>query len=256
MTWLRFEAAAFCFALQFLTRLPIPKTVTYTPERFAAAPRYYPAVGAVIGGFCAIVYVLCAELLPPAVPVLLSTGAGIMLTGAFHEDGLADTFDGIGGGLTREAALDIMKDSRIGTYGMLALAMTVATKCMCLIFLYGFGLLACLVGAHAVSRFSSIVVLATSTYQRSDGTAKPVSDGISIPSLLCGGVFAGAACLPLALHLTPQAVLAALAGTVFGHVGMRLFFERKIGGYTGDTLGAVQQISELGFYLGLLTWLS
>ncbi|MEM1037077.1 MAG: adenosylcobinamide-GDP ribazoletransferase [Pseudomonadota bacterium] len=248
------EAASFLLAVQFLTRVPIGRLNVYTPERMTAATRYYPLVGALVGGFCALMFVASDTALPTAVAVLLSIAAGLLLTGAFHEDGLADTFDGIGGGLTRERALEIMRDSRLGTYGTLALVTALAIKAAALISMPTVMIPAALITAHGLSRLSSIIVIATSRYVRDEGTGKPVAGGISFISLLVALV-TGAAIVAIWCLLYPSlAITWALGAMVIGHGLMRVFFEPKLGGYTGDTLGAIQQASEIGFYLGLLAW--
>ncbi|MEM9407812.1 MAG: adenosylcobinamide-GDP ribazoletransferase, partial [Acidobacteriota bacterium] len=128
MNWLRGELYTFLLAVQFLTRVPLPNWPIYTPERFGASVRHYPTVGLFIGAFSAGVLATASVLLPPLVAVLLSFAATIALTGAFHEDGLADMFDGVGGGNDRNAILEIMKDSRIGVYGACGLVSVLAIK--------------------------------------------------------------------------------------------------------------------------------
>ncbi|MEM7569123.1 MAG: adenosylcobinamide-GDP ribazoletransferase [Pseudomonadota bacterium] len=256
MTWLRFEIAACLFALQFLTRIPIPAAVTFSESRFAAAPRYYPLVGGLIGVLCAGVLWAAGTVLPWALAVILSIAAGALLTGAFHEDGLADTFDGIGGGVTKDKALLIMKDSRIGTYGGLALLLAIGAKAASLTSMPVTIAFLSLVAAHSLSRLSSLVVIATANYQRGEGTAKPVSDGISLAALAAGASFAAFCALPLVWTFGASPLGYGLCGLVTGHILMRAIVEPKIGGYTGDTLGGVQQLSELGFYCGIAAWLS
>ena len=246
--------AVFLLAVQFLTRVPVPASAGFTPERLTAATRYYPLVGALIGGVAALAYGLALMLWPPAVAVLISMAATIALTGAFHEDGLADTFDGIGGGLTRERALEIMKDSRIGTYGAVALILALALKAASLAHLPSGPAMAALVAAHGLSRFSSLVVIATSRYVREAGTGKP-TEGMEGRSLAIAAATALLCAAGLLWAAGPMAAMAGLAGLALGHLILRRVFERKLGGYTGDTLGAVQQASELGLYLGLLAWL-
>jgi len=252
---LKNEAAIFLLALQFLTRLPVPSGQIYSPERLAASIKYYPLVGAIVGALCAAVYWAADIVFPGAIPALLAIAAGLLITGAFHEDGLADTFDGVGGGVAREQSLIIMKDSRIGTYGAAALIMAFALKAGALAITPA--LLACsaLIVAHSLSRLSSVLVIATSRYVRDEGAAKPVANSASTQSLL---VAFGSGLLLLAIWLffwPASSLLCAGLGLCAGHVAMRLFFERKLGGYTGDTLGAVQQASEIGFYLGLAAWI-
>lgn len=252
---MRGEAVIFLLAVQFLTRLPVPVGSLYTPERMAASVRYYPAVGALIGGLYAAVFWTAALIFTPAIALALAIAAGLLITGAFHEDGLADTFDGIGGGQDRAQALEIMKDSRLGTYGTLALVTALALKFLSLDAMPDLWVAAALIGGHAASRFSSVVVIATSSYARPSGTAKPVAEGISGPGFVIA-LLTGFASLGLAAMVLPVTALAlGSGGLVLGHIAMRLLFERKLRGYTGDTLGAVQQVSEIGFYLGLLAWL-
>lgn len=246
------EAFVFLLAVQFMTRLPIPVARVYTPARFAASIRYYPAVGVLIGAMVAAIYFAALQVFAPLVAVLLSTVCGLLITGAFHEDGLADTFDGIGGGTTPEHALEIMKDSRIGVYGMLALSLVLATKVAAITMLTGNTAIIALVVAHGLSRLSSVVVISSSRYVRSEGTGKPTAEGAGAVGLAMA-LLTGLICVALLYFLvSPVASLCALAGLASGHILIRLFFERKLGGYTGDCLGATQQVSEVSVYLGLL----
>ncbi|MCG8442977.1 MAG: adenosylcobinamide-GDP ribazoletransferase [Caulobacterales bacterium] len=251
----RGEFAIFLLAVQFLTRLPVPREVGYSPERLAAAARYYPLVGLIVGGLSAGVFWAAHLALPALLAVLLATAAGLLATGAFHEDGLADTVDGVGGGASREAALAIMKDSRLGAYGAAALGLALAIKVAALAALAPAAVMLALIAAHGVSRLSSVLVIATSRYVRDHGTGKPVAGGISGAGLLVATVIGALGLLILAAGLSPLAALAGGGGALAGHLAMRCFFERKLGGYTGDALGAVQQASEIGLYLGVVAWL-
>lgn len=246
----RNEAAVFLLALQFLTRLPVPAR-GYTPARLAATPRWLPAVGALIGGLVALAWLAAAAVFPPVPAMLLATAFGLLLTGCFHEDGFADACDGLGGGATRAKALEIMRDSRLGTYGAAGLGMMLATRVATLMALPGALVPLALVAGHAASRASAVVVIATSAYVRDHGTGKPVATGLSRRSL----AFALVCGLAPLLFLPPLPALGGLAGLSLGHLAMRRTFERKLGGYTGDCLGAVQQVSEVGFTLGLLACL-
>ncbi|MEP1143240.1 MAG: adenosylcobinamide-GDP ribazoletransferase [Henriciella sp.] len=249
------EGASFLLAVQFLTRLPIGFGGLYTPRRMAASVRYYPLVGILIGCVSAAVF-FCADLVfPQVLAVFISMASSLLLTGAFHEDGLADTFDGIGGGLTRDKALEIMKDSRLGTYGTLALLAALALKAGALVALSPVMILFALIAGHGLSRLSSVVVISTSRYVRDHGTGKPVAERGSAITLIVASLTGGAIIAAWCFWQTPSAFAWGVAGMILGHVMMRLFFEPKLGGYTGDTLGAVQQSSEIGFYLGLVAWL-
>ncbi|MEO0400688.1 MAG: adenosylcobinamide-GDP ribazoletransferase [Pseudomonadota bacterium] len=248
------ETASFLLALQFLTRLPVRSDDLYTPARMAASVKYYGLIGVIIGALSATTYWIAAQALPQTISVMLAIAAGLLVTGAFHEDGLADTFDGIGGGLNREKALEIMKDSRIGVYGSSALIMALTLKAAALMALSTTLIVPALIAGHALSRLSSVFVIATSSYVRGQGVGKPVADGVSAPGLMFSAL---TGTIIIAVWCISQPALAVAYGVgalVVGHISMRLFFEPKISGYTGDTLGAVQQASEIAFYLGLAAW--
>lgn len=238
-------------ALQFLTRIPAPAFVGHSAEQLNAASRHFPTIGVLVGAIGAAVFLAADVVFPQTLAVLIATAATILATGAFHEDGFADACDGLGGGHTRERALLIMKDSRLGTYGALGLALMVGAKIAALAAMPAALVPVALIAAHAASRASSVVVIATSAYAREDGTAKPLATTVSARGLI----------LALAVGLAPSLLLGwaavpALLGLALGHALMRLSFEKKLGGYTGDCLGGVQQTSELGFYLAALAWLS
>lgn len=250
---LRSEAAVLLLAWQFLTRIPPPRAPAWSAARMAAAPRWFPAVGLVVGLVGAGVLAGTAALLPAVVAVLLSLSATVAMTGALHEDGLADSFDGLGA-TTRDQALAIMRDSVLGAFGAVGLGLTLALKVAALAAMPVGLAAAALVAAHAGSRLSCLVVIATSRYLRPVGTGGFTAAGVGYGGLALGGGAVLLASLGVALHGVAALGLA-LAGLVAGHLGARLVFERRLGGYTGDTLGAVQQLSEVGVYLGLLLWL-
>lgn len=242
-------------AVEFLTRVPVAPSAAYSPDRFRESVRHYPLVGMFIGGFAAAVFIISAVLLPPLVAVVVSTASTILLTGAFHEDGLADTFDGIGGGATKERSLEIMRDSRIGAYGATALLMAIMLKVSALTAMETGTIALALICGHALSRWSSVLVIATSAYVRSEGTGKPTAAGIR-PGPLVFTFFVAMATLSIpAIFVSPAVAAGALVGMAAGHGLMRLIFKKKLGGYTGDCLGAVQQSSEIGVYLGMLACL-
>jgi adenosylcobinamide-GDP ribazoletransferase len=198
------------------------------------------------------VLLAAGTVLPAGPAVLLAIAATSALTGALHEDGLADTFDGVAGG-TRERALAIMRDSRIGVYGALALGLTLALKATALAAMPAGLAAAALVAGHAASRLSCLVVVATSRYARDAGTAGFAAAGVGG---LAVAVATGALSLAGVLVLAGGGgAVAGVAGLVAGHLLARAAFERRLGGYTGDCLGATQQLSEAGLYLGVVAWL-
>lgn len=250
------ERAIFLLAVQFLTRLPVRDPGLYSPARMAAIPRYFPAVGVLTGALIAAVLLGAGLVLPPVVAALVAVAFGLLLTGAFHEDGFADACDGLGGGVTRERALEIMRDSRLGTYGAAGLGLMLAGRVAVLAALpLGAVAAAALVAGQALGRASAVVAIAKGRYARDHGTAKPVQEGVDRASLwLCLATALAVAGLA-AVWLPLPALAGGLAGLVAGHLAMRAAYERKLGGYTGDCLGAVQQCSEIGFLLGVLACL-
>jgi adenosylcobinamide-GDP ribazoletransferase len=249
------EAAILALAVQFLTRLPLPRNAGYSAERLAATPRWYPAVGILVGAAAAAVYAVASLLFPPILAALLSTAAGLALTGAFHEDGFADACDGLGGGVTATQALEIMRDSRLGTYGAAGLGLMLAAKVLALGAMAPSVAAPVLIAGHAASRASSVLAIATGTYLRASGTGKPVASGAGRAGLAVAIVTAALAVSGVGVMAGAAALAAGLLGLALGHAIMRRAYGRKLGGYTGDCLGSVQQTSEIGFYLGVLACL-
>ena len=251
MTRAREELAVFLLAVQFLTRWPIRSQDLFTEARLRAATRYHPFVGAMIGALAGGVFWLAHLAFPASLAVVLAVAASLLATGALHEDGFADTCDGLGGGVTRERALEIMRDSRLGTYGAAGLGLLLAAKVLALAATAPDVVPWLFIAAHAASRASAVVAIATGTYVRDAGIARPVAGAVAPDSLALALVTAAAAVCVMLVAAAPAVIVAGLAGLAVGHVVMRRVYERKLGGYTGDCLGAVQQTSELGMYLGV-----
>ena len=252
MNRVREELAVFLLAVQLLTRWPIRTQSLYTEARLTASTRYYPLVGAMVGAFAGGVFWLAHLMFPASLALVLATAASLLATGAFHEDGFADTCDGLGGGTTRERALAIMRDSRLGTYGVAGLGLMLAAKVLALAAAPPEVIPWLLVAAHAASRSSAVLALATSSYVRDAGIATPVANSMRPEDLVLALATGAAAVCVLFATTTPAVILAGLAGLAVGHLAMRGLYERRLGGYTGDCLGAVQQTSELGMYLGVV----
>ncbi len=250
--FVRDELPAFVQALQLLTRLHLPIAVDFTAQAQRSSPRWYPGVGVVIGLICGLIYGGASLLFPPVVAVLAATAAGLIVTGALHEDGLADACDGLGGVRPKERVLEIMRDSRIGTYGVLGMGLVLATKVAALTALPVLAVPFVLIAGHAASRASMLWVMASSPYVRDQGAASGVAGGLDQRAMITGLATAAAALVPLLFVVPLPALILGLAGLALGHFVMRHRYEARLGGYTGDCLGAVQQCSEVGFYLGLL----
>ena len=249
------QCRLFFIALQFFTRLPIPRWVGFEPAWLQHASRYFPLVGVVVALICSAVYLLASWLLPPTVAVLLAVAAGIYLTGAFHEDGFADMCDGFGGGLTRERVLEIMKDSRIGAYGAIGIICLLAIKCAALAALPPAVVVAALCIAHPLSRLAAVSLIWLMDYARDEGKAKPMAQEMRtgefiiaatcalLPAVICG-----------VLGIIDWSALAfAIAAAIGAAWWLGRKCQRRLQGYTGDCLGAVQQVAEVAIYLAILS---
>ena len=239
----------FLCAVQFLTRVPTPALSGFEPDWISRSARFFPLVGLLVGGVCAAVFWGASQLWSGTLPALLAIGAGVLVTGAFHEDGLADTADGLGGGTTVAKRLTIMKDSRIGTYGALALGLTLAIKAAALATLpAGLGAWT-LVAAHSAGRGASVLAMRALPYvgDAKVGKWKPSPADLSLAEVLTAVAVAG---LPLALSPDGVVGLAMLIGAILA-LAVSMIARRLLGGYTGDVLGAIEQVFELGFVLGV-----
>lgn len=243
----------FFIALQFFTRLPIPAWVGFQPAWLHHASRFFPAVGIVVAAVASAVYWIASMLWPQIVAVLLSTIAGVLLTGAFHEDGFADVCDGFGGGTTPERVLDIMKDSRVGAYGAIGITLMLGLKCATLASLPANAVIPALLVAHPLSRLAAASLILGLDYAKAEGKAKPLAQHMTRGEFAIAAIFAS---MPVAWLLYTGSLdwrAIAIAAGVSGVAAWRMacFFVRRIGGYTGDCLGAVQQVTEAAIYLGI-----
>lgn len=241
----------------FLTRLPVPAWVGHEAAWLARSTPYFPAVGLMVGLWGALAFGLVSALWPPVIALLVAVAATVWLTGAFHEDGLADTFDGMGGGWTPDEMLAIMKDSRIGTYGTVALLLTVTAKIAALLVVAegagGWGEAAravggALVAGHVLGRWSSLPLIRWLPYvQHSASKSKPFAASVTDGRLAAG---TAVAVVVVAVAVTWQAPLAIGAAAGVALVG-GAWLRRTLGGVTGDTLGAVNSLVEAAVYLAL-----
>ena len=257
---MRYQLELFFTALGFFTRLPVPAWVPWSPERLNQAARYFPLVGWVVGAIGALSYLALAQVLPTSLAVILSMAVTIRATGAFHEDGFADTCDGLGGGWDKAQVLTIMKDSRIGSYGTVGMVLMLLAKAAALVELaragaHGLtgmlpGTAVALLVAHPLSRLASTSLIHWLPYVREDETSKskPLAKRLTPAELIIAAVFG---LLPLAL-LAPLDIACVLVTVSAVTIWSARMFVRRLGGYTGDLLGATQQLTELACYLGLL----
>ncbi|MCF6436093.1 adenosylcobinamide-GDP ribazoletransferase [Pseudoalteromonas sp. MMG022] len=246
---------AFLLAVVFLTRLPVPIKDKVDDSQLNQASGYFSLVGLLVGLLLAFIYLLLQSILTAEVAVILTLATGIFVTGAFHEDGFADVWDGFGGGWSVEQKLDIMKDSRLGTYGVAALCLLLLLKYQLLVSLaeHGYWVCIALICGHTLSRAmaTSIIALLPYVQQDTQSKVKPVVQSLSnharvylygcalavLVVFWCFDYFSIWHCVALIVSLT---VMRRLCVT---------WFNQQLGGYTGDCLGAAQQISEVVIYM-------
>ncbi len=250
----RYQWQLFCLALMFFTRLPVSKTLPYSDKRMNQANRYFSAVGLVVGGIVAASLILFNQLFPSEISVVLALALSVLLTGAFHEDGLADMADGIGGGLTVDKRLTIMKDSRIGTYGTVTLILSFLLKFYLLVALINSPQLALvIVFAYSMSRACAASLIVDTPYvaDLDKSKSKPLAVKQQPKDLM---VLISLSVVPLLVICTmvqnaPTLVFTLLATLWIFRVIFRRWLISRLGGYTGDCLGASQQVSEILIYL-------
>lgn len=242
----------FLLALGYFTRIPVPPHPNFTPDALKRSAVYFPLVGLLVGSVLGVIYIAVSQLWPPMIAVIITLSVGFMITGGFHEDGWADTADGLGGAFERDKKLHIMTDSRLGTYGSLALWANLTLKAAALTFAlpeYGFLLWILL---HTLSRWVAMISMVCLPYAKSgDSKAKPVVQTLSWPRWL----LSGAVCTVPLLWVGLTAIAFAAVALLFGAVLWLQFIDRQLGGYTGDTLGAHQQLNEILILLTLLALL-
>jgi len=247
--WVRRQAQLLVCAVQFLTRVPTPALKDFQPDWITRSARYFPLVGQGVGALSAAVFFAACQVWTPTLAALLAVAAGLIVTGAFHEDGLADTADGLGGGQTAERRLEIMKDSRVGTYGVCALVLALALKIAALSSLSAQAGVVTLIAAHGAGRAAALVAMRLTPYAPAGeaGKWKPTPRGVRASEVVVGLLIAA---WPLVL-LSPPAVMAGLAIGGLGALAVAKMARRLIGGHTGDVLGAIEQLFEVGFILGV-----
>lgn len=271
----------YLLALQFFTRIPITGRlagwVGYNPELLRASAGHFPGIGILVGLVAAGTYAVLVAILPdssftPLVAAVFSTIATVLTTGGFHEDGLADVADGLGGSYDRTRALEIMKDSRVGAFGALALVLCLLAKVALLAllgasapelidgeeapFLAAFSawhVCAGLLAGHVVSRGLPLllIVLLPHVGDPAKSRSKPLADRISATSVGIAIFWCFVATAGVLSILDAMDLIAAYSFSVLALLWMGLLFKRRLQGFTGDCLGATQQVCEVAFYLGL-----
>lgn len=269
----------YLLALQFFSRIPVTgrlaRWVGFSPALLRASAGHFPGVGVLVGALVAGLTALLLAALPPSpfvplVAAVLGTVLSVMVTGAFHEDGLADVADGLGGSQDRDRALVIMKDSRVGAFGVLAVVLALLAKVSLLALIGSVNPRAMVLGifvAHVVSRTWPLLLIRLMPHvgDAAGSKSKPLADQISLASLLvaffwCFGALASVFIAQIAMNfvaieggtwprVAPLGAAMLASGLAFVYMWRLLW--RRLQGFTGDGLGATQQLCELAFYLGL-----
>jgi adenosylcobinamide-GDP ribazoletransferase len=271
----------YLLAVQFFTRIPVTgrlaEWVGYSPAMLRASAAHFPGIGWLVGAAAAGVYVALMALLPPApfatlVAAALSTVITVLLTGGFHEDGLADVTDGLGGSSDRQRALEIMKDSRVGAFGAMALVLALLCKLALLALLgsaekmalpvedpsleapfNGWLVAVALFAAHVVSRTLPLILIRVLPHvgDAAGSKSKPLADQITLTSLGVAFLWCFSALALSSYALLAITLIVACSFSVLALLWMARLFTRRLQGFTGDCLGATQQVCEIAFYLGL-----
>lgn len=252
---LRNEIKIFFTALMFYTRIPCPKNIDHHPDYINKATRYFPLIGWIVGAISFLFYWASSFLFDTNIATIISLIAGVLTTGAFHEDGLTDVFDGFGGGWTKEKILNIMKDSRVGAYGAIAIVFLLLLKFIGLNNLVAtkqfsnFQILLFFITYHSVARLAAINIVFTSTYSRDDETSKvkPIAKTHSAVEIF-GAYFFGLFPLVYLAYFNVKFLIVLLPLILLCFFARR-YFIKWIDGYTGDCLGAVEQLAELTIIL-------
>jgi adenosylcobinamide-GDP ribazoletransferase len=235
----------FLIAVQFLTRLPVPYSLETSEEELGKAAAFFPIVGIIVGGGAALLFMLLGFVLPPTTCVLCAIIFTAFITNGFHEDGLADAFDGFGGGWTKDRVLEIMRDSRLGTYGTLALIFLILGKLNFLSSLPQEHTWRWIIVAHTASRWAVLPLCRWLPYARAEGQGKIVARQVGVAELAIGSLTFAV----ILMLLSWQAALAALMVTSLVTWLSGLYFRSRLQGITGDCLGATNQLAEVFLYL-------
>lgn len=248
-----YEYHALLNGLRFFTRIRVPDRIPHSEALLNHAARYFPVIGLIVGGFSAAAFNISHLVFSQSVSVLIAMAISIYLTGAFHEDGLSDMADGLGGGWDKHRILEIMKDSRVGNYGVIAITMILLTKFASLSEVRASWVPMLLITGHAFSRYCAVLVMAGMNYVRDDASskAKPLATRTSGKGLIVASAFG---LIPLFWLPFPAMIIGYTAG-MMSTIWLGRKLQKWLGGYTGDCLGAVQQLSEVAFYLAALATL-
>lgn len=236
-------------ALIFFTRIPSPIKIEYSPEILNRSSRYYSLVGVVVGGVAGVIYYGSSFLFNHNIAILLSMISTVVITGAFHEDGFADSCDGLGGGYEKEQVLEIMKDSRIGTFGSIGLLLIILLKFFALLAINPLVIIPTMIVGHCFSRAISAGFIFSCEYVSSTKSkSKPLANKMKLKDFLLN-LLVGYAVIFILFPQQYVMIGAITALLLMCCLLISIYIKKRIGGYTGDILGAIQQILEVLIYL-------
>jgi adenosylcobinamide-GDP ribazoletransferase len=237
-------------AFGFFSRIPIPFKIAFSQENLNRCNRYLPLVGLVVGGISALVFYASSFVFPTSIGVILSMITSVLLTGAFHEDGFADVCDAFGGGWTKEKILIIMKDSRVGAYGAIGILLLLLLKFFSINEIQPDLIVKSIISAHVISRLMAVWTMHSLSYVREDESSKskPITKSLHYADLL----MAFALSLPVLLLFGDVLYFAVIIPAFIAKFWLERYFKKWIGGYTGDCLGSIQQVTEVVIYLSIL----
>lgn len=230
----------------YFTRIQIPFKIDYKKEHQQLILTWFPLVGVFVGGIGALTFFLTSFIFPQLVAIILSLGAMVLATGAFHEDGWGDVCDAFGGGYGKEQILSIMKDSRVGAYAAIGLIFLFALKITALNGISGAKIPLVFIAAHALSRCPVLLITKIWDNARTTGASKSrdSSSPLSLWRILVAFIIA-----LLPLLLLPYIAFAIVPLVIISSLLAGRYFYRHIGGYTGDCLGVAQQLNEVIIFL-------
>jgi adenosylcobinamide-GDP ribazoletransferase len=241
MTIFRDVATAF----QFLTRFPL-RRVLYDPDALSRSAKFFPLVGVVIGVLGSVFYLWLVRHVPASVAALVTLALFVLATGGLHEDGLADVADAFGGGWNREQILTILKDSRIGTFGALAVLVSCGLRVLLLANLPLHRFAAYVISGQVLCRWTALPLGYTlPPAGESSGQGARIARQISMGSLVIGSVLT----VIIAAYLLRRSVWGPITSTLIVTGASWLYYRRRIGGVTGDCFGATNQLAEIAVYL-------
>lgn len=244
------EIRVFFTALMFYTRIPCPSWTDHDPEYMKESARYFSLIGWIVGAIGALAFWLSNQVFSVEISLVISIAATIRTTGGFHEDGLADVCDGFGGGWNKDKIILIMKDSTLGTFGVLGLIIVVLLKFLALNSFTPTNIPFVILAGHVLSRLTAARMLARGNYVENNNAAKAGSAAqkLSTASLITNMFFG----LSVIFLFQNWFICLTLLPLLITEGFLYRFYKKWIGGYNGDCAGAVQQITEVLFYLSLI----